>query len=152
VRTCVIEFFKAMSNLKMFKVDPDTGRFSLGLSKPSVEISGIDLLVQNVAQTYLTNGGRSIVYPDRLGGLRQYLGANVDLEDSAELNADIVMMTRQIEQQIKEEQNGTRRPPSERLQELRFIDIIPDEQESAIEIRVQVVNEEQQQAQALVAV
>jgi hypothetical protein len=141
-----------MSDLKIFSIDPVTGRFKVGIPRPSVEISGIDLLVQNVAQLYLTNGGRSIVTPDRIGGLRQYLGANVDLEDASELFADITMMTRQIEQQIKEEQNSTTRPPSERLQELRFIDIIPDEEESAIEIRVQIVNEEQQQQQALVAV
>jgi len=141
-----------MSDLKIFSIDPATGRFKVGIPRPSVEISGIDLLVQNVAQLYLTNGGRSIVTPDRIGGLRQYLGANVDLEDASELFADITMMTRQIEQQIKEEQNSTNRPPSERLQELRFIDIVPDEEESAIEIRVQIVNEEQQQQQALVAV
>lgn len=141
-----------MSDLKIFSIDPATGRFKVGIPRPSVEISGIDLLVQNVAQLYLTNGGRSIVTPDRIGGLRQYLGANVDLEDPSELFADITMMTRQIEQQIKEEQNSTQRPPSERLQELRFIDIIPDEEQAAIEIRVQIVNEEQQQQQALVAV
>lgn len=141
-----------MSDLKIFSIDPATGRFKVGIPRPSVEISGIDLLVQNVAQLFLTNGGRSIVTPDRIGGLRQYLGANVDLDDPSELFADITMMTRQIEQQIKEEQTSTTRPPSERLQELRFIDIIPDEEESAIEIRVQIVNEEQQQQQALVTV
>jgi len=148
----VIEFFKAMANLKIFTVDQATGRFLLGLSRPAKEISGIDILAQNVTQLFLTNGGRSIVTPDRVGGLRQFLGANVDLDEPAELFADIVMMTRQVEQQIKEEQVNTNRPPSERLQELRFIDIIPDEEQSAIEIRVQVVNEEQQQTQALVTV
>lgn len=141
-----------MPDIKILTTNPDTGRITLGLPSPPVEISGIDLLVQIVALLYLTNGGRSIVTPDRVGGLRRFLGGNVNLEDPAEFFADIRMMTSQIEQQIKKEQVSTRRPPAERLQELQLIDIIPNEEESSVEIKVAVVNEEQQQQQAVVAV
>jgi hypothetical protein len=141
-----------MSDLKILTVDESTGRITPGLPSPPEEISGIELLVQIVALLYLTNGGRSIVTPDRVGGLRRFLGGNVNLEDPAEFFADVRMMTSQIEQQIKKEQVATKRPPSERLQELQLIDIIPNEEESSVEIRVAVINEEQQQQQAVVTV
>jgi len=141
-----------MPDLKILTVDSNTGRIRPGLTSPPEEISGIDLLVQIVALLYLTNGSRSIVTPDRVGGLRRFLGGNTNLDDPSEFFADIRMMTSQIEQQIKQEQVSTRRPPSERLQELQLIDIVPDEEQSAVEIKVAVINEEQQQQQALVTV
>lgn len=139
-----------MPDIKIINIDPATGQVRLGLSRPPKEISGIDLLVQNVAILYMTNGGRSIIVPDRVGGLRKFLGANVDLDDPAEFFADVRMMTSQIEQQIKREQVSTSRPTSERLEALQLIDIIPNEEDSSVEIRVVVVNEDQQQQQAVV--
>jgi hypothetical protein len=108
------------------------------------------LLVQIVALLYLTNGGRSIVTPDRAGGLRAFIGSNFDPDDPAELLADLRIMTSQIEQRIKEDQVQTNRPPSERLQSLQLIDLIPDEEQPEVELIVAVVNEEQQQQQAVV--
>lgn len=139
-----------MANLKILVRDATTGRLTLGLSSPPEEIEGIDLLVQNIALLFLTNGGRSIVYPDRLGGLRQFIGASFDPNDPSELFADIQVMTDQIEQRIKEEQVRTFRPPSERLLSLQLIDIVPDGENPEIDIVVVVTNEEQQTAQAVV--
>ena len=139
-----------MPDLKLLTRDPITGRLRPGLTSPPQEISGIDLLVQNVALLFLTNGGRSIVVPDRVGGLLRFIGANYDPEDASELFADLRLMTSQIEQRIKEEQISTARPPSERLVALQLIDIVPDDDQPEIEIIVGVVNEEQQTAQAVV--
>jgi hypothetical protein len=139
-----------MPDLKLLIQDPNTGRLRPGLPSPPAAIEGIDLLVQNVALLFLTNGGRSIVFPNRVGGLRQFIGANFDPEDPSELFADIRLMTSQIEQRIKEEQVSTARPPSERLLALQLIDIVPDEEQPEIEIIVAVTNEEQQTAQAIV--
>ena len=139
-----------MPDLKILTRDPVTGRLRLGLTTPPEEIFGIDLLVQNVAILYLTNGGRSIVVPDRVGGLRQFIGTNFDMDDPGELFADVGLMTSQIEQRTKEEQVSTARPPSERLLFLQLIDIVPDEEQPEIEIIVSVVNEEQQTSQAIV--
>ena len=139
-----------MPNLNILSVDAGTGLLKLGLATPSDEIEGIELLVQIVTILYLTDGGRSITFPDRVGGLRQFLGNNVNPDDPSELMADIRMMTTQIEQQIKQEQTSTGRPPSERLQALQLIDIIPNEADASIEIIVSVMNEEQQTEQAVV--
>jgi len=139
-----------MPDLKLIAKDPVTGRLRPGLPVPPEEVEGIDLLVQNVALLYLTNGGRSITFPGRVGGLREFIGANFDPSDPSELFADMQVMTSQIEQRIKEEQVNTARPPSERLLGLQLIDIVPDDEQPEIEVIVSVVNEEQQTAQAIV--
>lgn len=139
-----------MPDLKVLIRDPNTGRLQVGISRPPAEVSGIDLLVQNVALLFMTNGGRSIVTPDRAGGLRDLIGVNFDIEDPSELFADVRTMVNMVERQIKEEQVRTARPPSERLQSLQLIDIIPDDEEPIIEVVVAVINEEHQQAQAVV--
>ena len=139
-----------MADLQLLVQDPETGRFKVGLPSPPRELEGIDLLVQNVVLLYLTNGGRSIVVPGRAGGIREFVGLNYDPNDVGELFADIQLMTTRIDQQIKEEQTRTSRPPSERLQSLNLVDIVPDPEQPLIEVIVQVVNEEQQQQQAIV--
>lgn len=139
-----------MPDLQLLIRDPGTGRLRLGSPKPPVKISGIDLLVQIVALLLMNNGGRSIVSPGRAGGLRALLGTNFDPEDPSELFADIRLIVSRVEQTIKEEQVRTSRPPSERLQSLQLIDIVPDEVNFDIEVVIAVVNEEQQQAQAVV--
>jgi len=139
-----------MPDLKLLIADPTTGRLKVGMPRPPQEVEGVDLLVQIVVLLYLNNGGRSIFCPGRSGGLRGYIGANYDVDDPAEIFADMRLMTSRVEQMIKEEQVLTNRPPSERLLGLRVIDIIPDETQLEIELQIQVINEEQQTAQAVV--
>jgi|SRR5690606_9098607 len=139
-----------MPDLKVLIRDPATGRLRLGMPRPPQTCSGIDLLVQTVALTLMNNGGRSVISPGRAGGMRALLGSNINPEDPSELFADVSLIISRVEQLIKEEQVRTRRPPSERLQSLRLIDIVPDEHNPEIEIIIAVVNEEQQQSQAVV--
>jgi hypothetical protein len=113
-------------------------------------VEGIDLLVQIVVLLFLNNGGRSIFCPGRAGGLRNYIGFNYDPEDPEELSADMRLITSLVEQTVKEEQVQTNRPPSGRLSALNVVDIIPSEEDSEIELQIQVVNEEQQTSQAVV--
>lgn len=141
-----------MPDLKVLTRDATTGRLIPGVPRPPQTVSGIDLLVQIVALLYLNNGGRSIFTPGRAGGLRDFIGLNFDPDDPSELFADLRLMTSRIEQMIKEEQEQTGRPTSERLQQLLLLDIIPDPVQPEIEIIVQVINEEQQTSQAVVVV
>ena len=101
-----------MPDLKVLIRDPATGRLRLGLPRPPQYVSGIDKLVQIVALLFMENGGRSITTPGRAGGLRSLLGSNINPDDPAELMADVRLITSRVEQQIKEEQVRTRRPPS----------------------------------------
>jgi hypothetical protein len=139
-----------MPDLKLLIRDPATGRLRLGMPRPPAVVQGIDKLVQIVALLFMENGGRSIVTPGRAGGLRALLGSNIDQSDPAELMADIRLIVSRVEEQVKQEQVRTRRPPSERLQSLQLVDIVPDEDQPEVEIIVAVINEEQQQAQAVV--
>lgn len=139
-----------MPDLKLLIRDPATGRLRLGMPRPPAFVEGIDKLVQIVALLFMENGGRSIVTPGRAGGLRALLGSNIDQNDPAELMADIRLIVSRVEEQVKQEQVRTRRPPSERLQSLQLVDIVPDEDQPEVEIIVAVINEEQQQAQAVV--
>ena len=141
-----------MADLKLLIVDENTGRLRPGIPRPPETVEGIDLLVQNVALLYLNNCGSSIFNPGRSGGLRSYIGQNFDPDDPSELFADLRLMTSRIEQTIKEEQVKVSRPPSERLQSLDLLDIVPDDEQPEIELIVVVVNEEQQQQQAIVVV
>jgi hypothetical protein len=141
-----------MPDIKALIADPNTGRLRVGIPRPPEMVEGIDLLVQIVVLLYLNNGGRSIFSPGRAGGLRDYIGINIDPDDPSELFADLRLMTSRIEQLIKEEQVKTSRPPSERLLSLSVIDIIPDDEQLEIELQVQVINEEQDIAQAVVAI
>lgn len=142
-----------MPDLKVFTTDATTGALVPGIPRPPQTVEGIDLLVQIVAILYLNNGGRSIFQPGRAGGLRGYIGMAIDPEDPSELFADLRLMTSRIEQIIKEEQVQTRRPPSERLQSLQLVDIVPGgDQVDSVELIVAVINEEHSQAQAVVVV
>lgn len=141
-----------MPDLKVLTTDAVTGRLRLGVPRPPQTVEGIDLLVQIVAVLLLTNGGRSIFNPDRSGGFRSLIGSNYIVEDVGELFADIRMILNRVEQTIKEEQAKTTRPPSEILSKLELINIIPNEEQGDIEVVVAVINEERQQAQALVGV
>jgi len=141
-----------MPDLSLFTIDALTGRLRLGMSRPPISIEGIDLLAQSVSLLFLNNGGRSIFYPGRGGGLRNYIGHNFDPEDPSELFADLRLMVTRIERIIKEEQVRVSRPPSERLQSLDLLDIVPDDEQPEIELIVAVVNEEQRQQQAIVVV
>lgn len=132
-----------MAELKVFNRDPLTGRLTPGVSRPPQTVEGIDLLVQIVALLMLNNGNRSIFSPGRAGGLRSFIGVNYDPQDPSELFADIRLITSQVEQIIKQEQEATSRPPSERLLSLQLVDIVPDDERPEIEIIVQVINEEQ---------
>ena len=139
-----------MADLKALIADPVTGRLRPGIPRPPQTVEGIDLLVQIVVLLILNNGGRSIVAPDRAGGVRLLIGANYDPSDPAELFADIGLMISQVEQRIKSEQSTTQRPPSERLLSLNLIDLIADEDRLEVDVIIQVINEEQQTAQAVV--
>jgi len=141
-----------MPDLKILKFDSITGRLLPGVSRPPQFVEGVDLLVQVVVLLFLNNGGRSVFEPGRSGGLRNIIGQNFDPSDPSELFADLRLMTTRIEQQIKEEQTKTNRPPSERLYSLQLLDIVPDATLPEIEIIVQVMNEEQQTQRAVVVV
>lgn len=140
----------AAGDLRVLIQDPTTGALTLGLSRPPQYVSGIDKLVQIVVLELLNNGGRSIFSPGSGGGLRALLGTNIDYDDVSELFSDVQVTLSRVEENIKQAQVSTSRPPSERLSQLQIVDIIPDESNLAVDVYLGVVNEEGDLAQAVV--
>ena len=138
-------------DLKILVKDPVTGALQLGLQRPPAYVTGLDKLVQIVALEMLNNGQRSIFNPNRGGGLRILIGTNVDYDDPGELFADVRLIVSRVEQSIKQGQVNTKRPPSERLASLQVADLQADETTLSVSVILAVVNEEQQVAQATVA-
>ena len=141
----------AAGDLKMLLADPTTGALRLGMPRPPQFVSGIDKLVQIVALELLNNGGRSIFDPAGGGGLRALVGTNVDYDDPSEIFSDVRVTLSRVEQNIKNGQVNTTRPPSERLSQLQIVDIVPDEANLEVRVLLGVVNEEQRLGQAVVA-
>lgn len=141
----------ATGDLKVLMADPTTGALRLGVCRPPEFVSGIDKLVQIVALALLNMGGRSIFGTSPTGGLRALMGANVDYDDPSELFGDVRITVSSIEQSIKRAQVTTTRPPAERLARLQLVDIVADEADLGVRVLLGVVNEEESQGQALVA-
>ena len=140
-----------MATLKILVADPASGALSLGLTSPPQYVSGIDLLVQIVALELLNNGGRAIMDPNKSGGLRSLLGSNIDPNDPSEIFADVSLIVSRVATQIKASQTSTGRLPSERLSDLQLVDISTPTADSAY-VYIGVINEEEQVAQAAVAI
>lgn len=141
----------ANGDLKVLTADPVTGALSLGLPRPPQYVSGIDKLVQIVALELLNNGGRSIANPSKGGGMRALFGSNIDPDDPSELMTDVQITVSRVEQNIKDGQVNTKRPPSELLTQLQILDIIPDESNLEVRVAIAVINEERRVGQATVA-
>lgn len=139
-----------MPALKVLTIDEQSGALVLGIPRPQQMVKDIDLLVQIVALTLLNNGGRSIIRPGWAGGVRRLLGTNVDPDDMDEVFADFRIMVSMVEQLIKEDQVGTRRGPSERLQSLQLIDVGPDSGDLAVIATIAVISETHDQSRAIV--
>lgn len=130
--------------------DPVTGILAVGIPRPPQYISGIDLLVQIVVIELLTSPGRDINDPESGGNLRSLIGANVAFDDEAEVFAEVRIMISATEQNIKRKQRNVQRPASEKLSRLDLIDIVPDEENSQLEVILRIVSLDQQDTQAIV--
>jgi phage baseplate assembly protein W len=139
-----------VSDVKMVQRDPNTGVLTIGISRPPEFVSGIDKLVQIVVLELLASPGRDINDPNAGSNLRSLIGANVAFDDEAEVYAEIKLMIKTAETNIKERQENTSRPSNEKLSKLDLLDIVPDEENSQLEIILRVVSLDQQDTQAIV--
>lgn len=139
-----------MSDIRIVSRDPDTGVLSIGISRPPQYVSGIDLVVQAVVLDLLASTGRDIVEPQAGGNLRSLIGSSVEFDDEAEIYAEIRLMVTNTERNIIQLQNTSSRPANEKLARLDLIDVVPDEQNSQVEIILRIVTLDQQDTEAIV--
>ena len=129
-----------MSDLSLIRTDPVTGVVSLAMGQTARAVTGIDLLVQLVALSFLRNPGRDVLDPDEGSGLRAAIGQH-NISDSEELRLLVVQRTRSVEREILSRQTTSVTSPEERLSKLNVLDVASDETGGRVLIRVQVINE-----------
>jgi len=139
-----------VADVQLVKRDPITGVLTIGMSRPPSYVSGINFLVQIVVLEILSSPGRDINDPGGGANLRSLVGANVAFDDESEVFAEVKMIIKTAETNIKERQNNANRPSNEQLAKLELLDIVPDEENLQLEIILRIVSMDQQDTQAIV--
>jgi hypothetical protein len=139
-----------VADIQLVKRDPLTGVLTVGISRPPAYVFGINLLVQIVVLELMSSPGRDINDPGAGSSLRSLIGANVAFDDESEVFAEVKMIVKTAETNIKNRQNTSNRPSSEQLAKLELLDIVPDEENLQLEIILRIVSMDQQDTQAIV--
>jgi hypothetical protein len=106
------------------------------------KVTGMSKLIQIVVLSLLNVPGQDVLSPDKGGGLPSLVGSNIDINDSTELYGEIAQRVRKSETEIITDQIGIDDPSSEKLSELRIIDLKQGETLDQILVRIRVINQE----------
>lgn len=127
-------------DIQVIDVDPDTKKVFFKIY--AKKVTGIYKLIQIVVLSLLNVPGRDILDPEKGGGLPSLIGSNIDANDSTEVYADIAQRVAKTETEIITDQIGLNDAPSEKLKELKIIEIKQGEQINEILLRLRVINQE----------
>lgn len=126
-------------DLKMVYIDPVTRRATIKLVPQ--EVSGIDLLVQTVILSLLTNPESDLLDPNDGGGLRELIGTNYDPDDLSELYTEVSRRVAKTEAEIIDNQIGLDVTAEERLSRIDIVSLQPGLQDGVVDLRLRVENE-----------
>jgi hypothetical protein len=127
-------------DLQVIDIDSTTRRVYLTVKAKTV--SGIYKLIQIVVLALLNTPGKDVLDPATGGGFLSLIGSNIDPDDSSSLYADISYRVSKVEDEIIASQVGLSDDKSEKLQELRLIDIKKGETDGEYLVRIKVINQE----------
>lgn len=139
-----------MPDIRIIQFDPVTGLASLGLGNNPQEITGIDLLAQIVAISYLKNPGQDVIAPVEGSGIRQDIGqTSVTTPDQATML--VMQRTKTVENEVLTRQAAAGVvDPTEKLKSLTVLDIASNLQEAQVVASIKIVNEVGDTTQILV--
>jgi len=138
-----------MPDIQIIQFDPSTGLGTVRLSNTAKRLTGVDLLAQVVALSYLRNPGQDAIDPVEGSGIRQDIGQiNIGSEDEAKLL--VMQRTRLVEREVISRQTVGLGDPTEKLKSLTVLDVAADLVESRVVTRVKIVNEAGQSTDILV--
>jgi hypothetical protein len=138
-----------MPDIQIIRFDPSTGLGTVELGDAAKRITGIDLLAQIVALSYLRNPGQDAIDPVEGSGIRQDIGQiSIGNEDEARLL--VMQRTRLVEREVISRQTIGLGDPTEKLKSLTVLDVAVDLQEARVVTRVKIVNEAGQSTDILV--
>lgn len=127
-------------DIQVIDVDPVTRKVFFKIY--TKKVTGIYKLIQIVVLSLLNVPGRDVLDPEKGGGLPSLVGSNIDPNDSTELYADIAQRVAKTESEIINDQIGIPDDPSEKLKELRLIEIKQGENIDEVLLRLRIINQE----------
>lgn len=123
-------------------IKDSNGFISLGLTDNPKRLTGIDLLVQIVALKILKTLDQDVFDPKEGTGIRSDIGTyNFAQGDIEEVRLMIIEKVKKVELEIIVEQGTSIGTVSERLRELRVLDLVIDPDNASVAARIQVINE-----------
>lgn len=129
-----------MNEIQVIDVHPITRKVFFTLVPK--KISGIYKLIQIVVLCLMNTPGQDVLDPEKGSGLRTLVGSNIDPANSTELYGDIAQKINKAEAEIIADQIGINDPASEKLAELRILEISSGASEDEIFIRLRIINQE----------
>ena len=121
--------------------DPTSGVGTIGIPTVQKKITGLNLLLQVVALSYLRNPGKSIFFPTEGSGLRIDLGQYNYGVTGQEVQTLAVQRTRAVQQEVISRQDPNQGTPSERLSSLTLQNFAFNASTGQSMLQVQILSE-----------
>lgn len=135
-------------DISLIYVDPNTRVVTLQLGTKTVK--GLTKLVQIVVLSLLNTPGRDILDPMMGGGIPEMIGMNIDVSDLTEVASEFTRRVRKTEKEILNGQIGLDISPSEKLREIKIVDLGAGAAFDEIKATLQIINELGQQSDVVV--
>lgn len=131
-----------MLDFAVIQVDPTTRKVTINPGMVPKKLSGIDKLIQIVVLAILNDPGRDVMNPETGSGLPGLIGSNISSSDPTEIIADITERLEKIKEEILAFQsNLINETPSERLRDLRVLNISQGTQIDEIIVKLRLISE-----------
>lgn len=129
----------AFPDIQVVIIDQVTRRASFGI-RPK-KLTGLAKLIQIVVLSLMNNPGRSVLDPERGGGLPDLIGRNFDPDDPTELFADIAQSVKRTQSEIIQAQIGLNEDDEGKLRELKIVGVTPGADIDEVLVTLKIVNE-----------
>jgi hypothetical protein len=135
-------------DITLIEVDPNTNVVSFKLSaKP---IKGLPKLLQVAVLSLLNVPGKDILDPDAGGGVPEMISMNFDPGDYSDILSELTRRIKKTESEMLASQVGSTSPPSEKLKELKILNVGPGASIDEIYARIRIINELGQQSDVVI--
>lgn len=135
-------------DIKLIHLD---GNNTVYFKLSSKVVTGMEKLIQLVVLTLLDEPGRSVLFPESGGAIPSLIGQNIDVADSNEIFSEITTRVKATEEEIINNQLNLIAQPSEKLREIKIVNIERSStQIDTILVTLRVVNEAGRQVDVIV--
>lgn len=129
-----------MPDIQVTQIDPNTGAVTLGIGNNPKILTGIDLLAQVVALSFLRNPGQNVLAFTEGSGIRQDIG-QTSISSVDQANMLVMQRAKIVEQEVISRQVVAVGDPSENLLSLTVLSVASDLDTASAAAVVKIVNE-----------